>query len=341
MDRYQTAAAYADRIEAELRNLDVWRNQPLPESAYQSQEAFLADTMTFYQWLQFILLVRIRDIVKERGHFPASSSVGVYAIRALDGVWEAGDLMQVLYEFDDFIEGRTDVPEEPGKLSPPLPVEPEPEPEPEPVEPPLDVMTRYWRTRDAALLHSSPSPGPSYDARLAERVFETASRLIEVVGDPDEQDGRITFSTVVEAERGSWVIQTILRLDRGQWRIDLGASIERTAWMFLRLKNVHPPYTEVEDARGRAMRFWEQVFNHNERWARELVTPESGDIPLLGTGEIDELCWYVGHTEQRNIAVVRVLTNTRDECRTWLTHMVRREGAWLVDLPGTQPVDGA
>ena len=105
-DRYSVAASYADRIENELRNLNAWQTEPLPDAAYQSETAFFGDTMTFYQWLQFVLLARVRETVAVRGGFPRSSSVGAYAVRELDGQDEAGDLIQVLCEFDDWIEGR-------------------------------------------------------------------------------------------------------------------------------------------------------------------------------------------------------------------------------------------
>ena len=105
MDKYQTATSYADRIENELRALSAWENEPLPEEAYNSRQAFFSDTMTFYQWLQFVLLARIRAIVENRGEFPTQSSVGTYAIRELDGYDEAAALVQILSEFDDFVCG--------------------------------------------------------------------------------------------------------------------------------------------------------------------------------------------------------------------------------------------
>src|SRR5438128_12396881 len=93
MQRYREAASYADRIEGELRRLEVWQSQPPPPAAYESGQAFFADTMSFYQWLQFVLLPRVREIIEERGAFPRESAVGAYAVRELDGCDEAGELV--------------------------------------------------------------------------------------------------------------------------------------------------------------------------------------------------------------------------------------------------------
>jgi uncharacterized protein YqcC (DUF446 family) len=104
MNHYEKAAGYADRIEAELKQIGVWDSEPPPPAAFQSKKAFFGDTMSFYQWLQFVLLARVRDIVAQRGAFPKSSSVGAYAIRELDGQLEAAGLVSLLCEFDQFIE---------------------------------------------------------------------------------------------------------------------------------------------------------------------------------------------------------------------------------------------
>ena len=60
--------------------------------------------MTFYQWLQFVLLARVRDVIVERGQFPRQSQVGAYAVRELDGCDVASGLINTLSEFDEFIE---------------------------------------------------------------------------------------------------------------------------------------------------------------------------------------------------------------------------------------------
>ena len=101
---YEGAGEYADQIEQELRKLDAWQAESPPEAAFQSTRPFFGDTMSFYQWLQFVLIPRIRSIVAARGTFPGKSQVGSYAVRELDGQDEAADLITLLSRFDRFIE---------------------------------------------------------------------------------------------------------------------------------------------------------------------------------------------------------------------------------------------
>ena len=102
--RYEIAAGFASRIERELRRLGRWREEPPQDSAFDSQTAFFADTMSFEQWLQFVLLPRIAETIAEKGKFPKESSVGAYAVRWLDGDNEADPLKQLLSEFDWYLE---------------------------------------------------------------------------------------------------------------------------------------------------------------------------------------------------------------------------------------------
>jgi uncharacterized protein YqcC (DUF446 family) len=92
-------ASAADRIEAEMRRLGAWQDNPLQPEQYQFHQAFAMDTMAFTQWLQFVFLPRVREAVASR-EFPTTSMVGAQAVREFDGWDEAGELVRILSEFD-------------------------------------------------------------------------------------------------------------------------------------------------------------------------------------------------------------------------------------------------
>lgn len=105
-DRFEKVAAIADRIEAELRAIGWWsETEPTPEQM-DFKAAFGMDTMSFGVWIQFVLLPRVRSIVKERGAFPTRSMVGAHAVREFDGLHEASNLASLLSEFDQVVETR-------------------------------------------------------------------------------------------------------------------------------------------------------------------------------------------------------------------------------------------
>lgn len=98
---YATVAAKLDEIEAEMRRIGMWQDQPLPPERYAFTRAFAGDTMAFDQWLQFVLVPRVREIVAARGRFPPYSEVAAQAAREFDThPLDTSRLQTLLYEFD-------------------------------------------------------------------------------------------------------------------------------------------------------------------------------------------------------------------------------------------------
>lgn len=101
VDLYSEVERKISEIEAEMKRIGYWSLEPLPEGAYEFQQAFAMDTMAFSQWLQFILIPRVRLIIEQKGDFPSDSMVGVQAVREFDGDSKASSLVTLLSEFDE------------------------------------------------------------------------------------------------------------------------------------------------------------------------------------------------------------------------------------------------
>ena len=88
-------------IEAEMRRAGMWRDGPLRPEQYNFARAFAMDTMAFDQWLQFIFIPRVKEIIEARGAFPAGSMVAAQAVREFDtDPRYTPRLGQLLSEFD-------------------------------------------------------------------------------------------------------------------------------------------------------------------------------------------------------------------------------------------------
>ena len=97
---YEEVQQHIDGIEAEMKRIGFWSDEPPTPEMYNFTQAFAMDTMPFSYWLQFIFIPRVRSIIAEQGDFPRSSQVGVQAVREFDGAWEASDLVSKLIAFD-------------------------------------------------------------------------------------------------------------------------------------------------------------------------------------------------------------------------------------------------
>src|SRR6185436_10956061 len=89
-------------IEAEMKKIGLWQEAPLPAEAYEFRQAFAMDTMAFSQWIQFVFIPRVKQIVAEKGEFPKDSMVAAQAVREFDGApLDTSNLLTLLSEFDE------------------------------------------------------------------------------------------------------------------------------------------------------------------------------------------------------------------------------------------------
>lgn len=66
-------------VEKELRQLQLWEFEMMSEEALASTEPFAIDTMTFPQWVQFILLPRLYFMIEQQQELPSYCSVAPMA----------------------------------------------------------------------------------------------------------------------------------------------------------------------------------------------------------------------------------------------------------------------
>ncbi len=88
-------------IEGELKRLGRWSTYELSEEQYEDMGAFGVNTMSYEQWLQFILIPTVKDIIESKEEFPDESNTGAYAVRYFDGDPDAFQLISLLCEFDE------------------------------------------------------------------------------------------------------------------------------------------------------------------------------------------------------------------------------------------------
>ncbi|MBA4053193.1 MAG: hypothetical protein C0490_00630 [Marivirga sp.] len=107
-DLYTLIGAKALEIEEELKCLNRWQRGPLSADKFENMGAFGCNTMTFEQWLQFILIPRVQQIIHSEGEFPSGSMLGTYAMRVFDGDYEGQRLQTLLSDIDQLINNPGD-----------------------------------------------------------------------------------------------------------------------------------------------------------------------------------------------------------------------------------------
>ncbi|MDW7547806.1 MULTISPECIES: YqcC family protein [Pseudoalteromonas] len=68
-----------DELEACLKAAGLWQDSPISAEALSSVEPFCCDTMAFEQWLQFVFLNKIRDMVAKGEALPTNMAIAPMA----------------------------------------------------------------------------------------------------------------------------------------------------------------------------------------------------------------------------------------------------------------------
>lgn len=94
----------AAAIAQALQRLGWWSQTPPSAQALADPGAFGINSLTPAQWLQFILLPRVAEVLAGQGHFPIGSSVATWAFRELSSDDGTGDLLDLLRGFDELFQ---------------------------------------------------------------------------------------------------------------------------------------------------------------------------------------------------------------------------------------------
>lgn len=88
-------------IERELRALGYWEQQPPSADALASQEPFCVDSLKFEQWLQWIFLPRMKQLLETNAPLPSVSGIQPMAeVVYREQPVVARRLLELLGEFD-------------------------------------------------------------------------------------------------------------------------------------------------------------------------------------------------------------------------------------------------
>jgi uncharacterized protein YqcC (DUF446 family) len=93
-------------IELELRRLDLWSQVPATQEQLMSSQPFCIDTMIFPEWIQFVLIERLKPIIEGGLSLPKTSGIAPMAEEYFKHeAIEASAVISLLKRFDQLIAG--------------------------------------------------------------------------------------------------------------------------------------------------------------------------------------------------------------------------------------------
>lgn len=103
---HQELSSFIDKLSSTMKQINLWNDQPPDKQCFQSTAPFCADTMTFEQWLQFVLIPKLQLIVEQQGSLPAPASILPMAEQAYKMDYETTKPLLLLMAYFDRLSKR-------------------------------------------------------------------------------------------------------------------------------------------------------------------------------------------------------------------------------------------
>lgn len=101
---YRDVAEQLLQLEAELRRLELWQSELPPAEALASTEPFCVDTLTLPQWLQFVFLPRMRQLVEMEESLPRQCGIAPIAEEFFKNTSGTETLIALLTDIDSRLQ---------------------------------------------------------------------------------------------------------------------------------------------------------------------------------------------------------------------------------------------
>lgn len=86
-----------------MREADEWEEEPPPKPLLESPQPFCCDTLTFLQWVQWMMIPRMRKILDRHEDLPESSAILPYAEEFVPEDRNGRELLRLIERFDELI----------------------------------------------------------------------------------------------------------------------------------------------------------------------------------------------------------------------------------------------
>ncbi|KZN50211.1 YqcC family protein [Pseudoalteromonas luteoviolacea] len=90
-------------LENQLQQAKLWQAEPVKAQALASTQPFCCDTLRFEQWLQFVFIPKIQQMIHEGQPLPTNIAIAPMAEVAFSGHPQQQAIFSMLSEIDTAI----------------------------------------------------------------------------------------------------------------------------------------------------------------------------------------------------------------------------------------------
>ncbi|MCZ2722825.1 YqcC family protein [Marinomonas sp. 15G1-11] len=113
METYHKLADLLLELETVLRKMDLWEMEVPTKEDLLSQEPFCIDTLSFLQWLKFILLPNFKMMIEQSVPLPTQCNISPMAEEYFTGeTWkhrQVNSIIQSIKDIDELLSSTDNV----------------------------------------------------------------------------------------------------------------------------------------------------------------------------------------------------------------------------------------
>jgi uncharacterized protein YqcC (DUF446 family) len=106
MDKYRHSMLLLEKLEAVLHNADQWESVPPSNAALASTEPFAVDTLSCSQWLQWIFIPKMTQIIVLKQPLPQHFELTPYVEEAMKNDSGVNIILGVTRELDNLFKAQ-------------------------------------------------------------------------------------------------------------------------------------------------------------------------------------------------------------------------------------------
>ncbi len=98
---YKNIITLLNELELQLKANQLWQQEPIDPRLLHSQQPFCIDTLQFEQWLQFVFIVKMNELIKYKQSLPTKIALAPMAEVTWKGSYD--DVQRVLLSIDKLL----------------------------------------------------------------------------------------------------------------------------------------------------------------------------------------------------------------------------------------------
>jgi len=103
MSKHQKLSELLLELEAALIKTELWQQEPIDESLLTSLQPFSHDMLRVEQWIQFIFIAKLEQVIRDNVHLPSPCSITPYVKEALKDNPQGETICEITLKIDQLL----------------------------------------------------------------------------------------------------------------------------------------------------------------------------------------------------------------------------------------------